>query len=365
MTGVRQVRVLLVDDSAVVRGAIGRIIDATPDLRVATTATNGRQALDALKHVEVDVVLLDVEMPEMDGLTTLPLILERHPGVRVIMQSSLTQEGAAITMQALALGATDFIAKPTAKGAAGLAALEAEVVGKVRAIGRGTGTTLRPVRRAPSAATAVTARPAAGIERSILGQGSHATPRVLAMASSTGGPNALVEVLANLPDLGIPIVITQHMPPVFTGLLAQRLTRDTRRECVEATNGMALRPGVVYVAPGDFHMIVATHEAAPFVRLSQGEPENHCRPAADVMLRSVASVYGGSAVVVVLTGMGEDGRRGCEVIRQHGGRVIAQDEATSVVWGMPGAVVQAGLADFMLPLPAIARKIASLCGVTV
>jgi two-component system chemotaxis response regulator CheB len=201
------------------------------------------------------------------------------------------------------------------------------------------------------------------VERSILGASGHATPRILAIASSTGGPNALVEVLAHLPDLGIPIVITQHMPPVFTGLLAQRLARDAQRECVEASNGVTLRPGVTYIAPGDHHLVIATHEAVPFARLTQTEPENHCRPAADVMFRSVAGVYGSSAVALVLTGMGEDGRRGCEVIRQHAGRVIAQDEATSVVWGMPGAVVQAGLADHVLPLSQIAGRIASLCGV--
>lgn len=213
----------------------------------------------------------------------------------------------------------------------------------------------RPVR--PSAAPA---------SSSILGAAApgNASPRILAIASSTGGPNALATVLSGiLRDATVPIVITQHMPPVFTGLLAQRLARDCKGECVEATNGMSLKPGVAYVAPGDFHMVVATHEGAPFVRLSQTEPENHCRPAADVMLRSVASVYGASTLAIVLTGMGEDGRRGCEVVRQRGGRVIVQDEATSVVWGMPGAVAQAGLANWVLPVDGIADQVQSVMGV--
>ncbi|MBL8984142.1 MAG: chemotaxis response regulator protein-glutamate methylesterase [Gemmatimonadetes bacterium] len=355
---VSPIRVLLVDDSAVVRGAIGRMLDAAGDIKVVTTATNGRQALEALKHTVVDVVLLDVEMPEMDGITVLPLILERHPGVRVVMQSSLTQEGAAITMQALALGATDFIAKPTAKGTTGLAAMEQEVIGKVRAIGR-----MSPRRNGSHGSTPPTpARPAVERTRSILNvEGTR--PQCLAIAASTGGPNALAEVLSHLSkDVMVPIVITQHMPPVFTGLLAQRLGRDSGRDCVEAKQGMPLVPGRVHLAPGDFHMLVATHEGAPFLRLTQTEPENHCRPAADPMLRSVASVYGAGALVAVLTGMGEDGRRGCEAIRERGGRVIAQDEATSVVWGMPGAVAQAGLADLVLPITEIAPRITAMCG---
>ena len=355
-----QIRVMLVDDSAVVRGAIGRMLDGAGDIKVVTTATNGRQALEALKHTVVDVVLLDVEMPEMDGITVLPLILERHPGVRVVMQSSLTQEGAAITMQALSLGATDFIAKPTAKGTTGLAAMEQEVIGKVRAIGRSV------VRRATANGSGpkVTApAPSASRTRSIISGTDATRPQCLAIAASTGGPNALAEVLSHLSkDVTVPIVITQHMPPVFTGLLAQRLARDSGRDCVEAKQGMPLQPGRVHLAPGDFHMLVATHEGAPFLRLTQTDPENHCRPAADPMFRSVASVYGAGALVVVLTGMGEDGRRGCESIRERGGRVIVQDEATSVVWGMPGAVAQAGLADAVLPVTEIAPRIAAICG---
>ncbi len=355
------IRVMIVDDSAVVRGAIGRMLDAAGDIKVVTTATNGQQALEALRHTVVDLVLLDVEMPVMDGISVLPVILERYPAVRVVMQSSLTQEGAAITMQALSLGAADFIAKPTAKGAAGLVTMEHDVIAKVRAIGRAT--PRKPPTKPSGASPSLV--PAPTRARSIIG-GEASEPRIFAIASSTGGPNALAELLSHLPkEVGIPIVITQHMPPVFTGLLAQRLARDCGRACVEATQGMPLLAGRVHIAPGDFHMLVATHEGAPFLRLTQTDPENHCRPAADPMLRSVASVYGAGALVAVLTGMGDDGRRGCEVIRERGGRVIAQDEATSVVWGMPGAVVNAGLADLVLPIGQIAAKVGSLCGATV
>lgn len=354
----KNVRVLIVDDSAVVRGALGRILESEPGISVVTTAPNGRLALDALKHVDVDVVLLDVEMPEMDGLATLPRILAEHPGVHVIMASSLTQQGAAITMQALALGATDYIAKPSARtGSASLNAMAHEIISKVRTIGSSGRGAARTKVAAPPPAT----RPAA--RSTVLGgAGSDVAPRIVAIAASTGGPNALADVLTALPrDFPLPMVITQHMPPLFTGLLAQRLARDAGRECVEGRDGDAIRAGCTYVAPGDYHMLVATHEGRPFIRLSQTPPENHCRPAADVMLRSVASIYGASTLAVVLTGMGEDGKRGCEAVRAAGGRVVSQDEASSVVWGMPGAVTTAGLANWCLPLNEIAQKISSLC----
>lgn len=363
-------RVLIVDDSAVIRGALGRIIDAEPDLTVATTAPNGRVALDALKHTAVDVVLLDVEMPEMDGITALPRILAGFPNTRVIMASSLTQGGAEVTLQALALGAADYITKPAARsGSAALAAMQADIVAKVRAIGRGvrgrSAAARSPVTTGMSAAKAdvvptLTGTPPAAL---LAARGGAASPRVVAIASSTGGPNALAEVLGALPrDFPLPILITQHMPAVFTGLLAQRLQRDTQRPCVEASDGTPVLPGHTYVAPGGFHMVVRTEEAKPYLQLTLTEPENFCRPSADPMFRSVASVYGASALAVVLTGMGDDGMRGARAITERGGRVLVQDEATSVVWGMPGAVANAGLASAILPLPQIAEAIQVSCG---
>ena len=356
MSDAGKIRVLLVDDSAVVRGALGAIIDKEPDLCVATTATNGAMALTALRHTAVDVVLLDVEMPEMDGLTALPLILQEFPSVRVIMASSLTHKSASVTMQALAAGAVDYITKPSARGGTALGAMASEIVAKVRGIGRAA------VKR--STQTRAESAPRQRNVAVLAADTSDAPPRLLAIAASTGGPNAIADVLTALPqDFPLPIVVTQHMPPVFTALLAQRLGRDARRECVEAADRMSLKGGMVYVAPGDYHLTIVTHEGAPLIRLSQGPPENHCRPAADVMLRSAANVYGASVLAVVLTGMGEDGRRGCEAVRARGGRVIVQDEATSVVWGMPGAVATAGLANWVLPLTEVASRIQSICTV--
>jgi two-component system chemotaxis response regulator CheB len=360
MTALPPIRVLLVDDSAVVRGALGKILEAERDIKVVTTAPNGQMALDALRHTEIDVVLLDVEMPVMDGITALPLILSAHPKTRVIMTSSLTQQGAAITMQALALGATDYISKPSARaGGSALAAVAGEIVSKVRAIGRAKKVNIDP----PVFRGLHAAAPApASIIVAATGHGGDVAPKALAIAASTGGPNALADVLSRLPaDFPLPVFITQHMPPVFTALLAQRLQRDCGRPCVEATHGMPVRAGCTYVAPGDWHLLVQTVEGQPVIRLEQSPPENHCRPAADPMLRSIAAVYGAATLAVVLTGMGEDGRRGCATVRERGGRILVQDEASSVVWGMPGAVASAGLANWILPLPEIASKISSLC----
>lgn len=349
------IRVLIVDDSAVIRGALGRIVDGESDMTVVTTAPNGKVALDALRHTKVDVVLLDVEMPEMDGLTALPLILDAYPSTRVIMASSLTQRGAEITMHALAMGASDFIAKPAAKtGSATIASISVEIASKVRAIGRAArGGIAAPARTAAARPVTMPVRKELLADRT-----NDAMPRLLAIAASTGGPNALAAVLSGLPkDFPLPIVITQHMPAVFTQLLAQRLERDAGRPCVEAKDGDPILPGRTYVAPGDYHMLVQTHEGKPYVRLTQTEPENFCRPSADPMLRSAAAIYGASLLTVVLTGMGEDGMRGCKEAVIRGGRVVCQDEATSVVWGMPGAVVKEGLAHRVLPLDEIAPAV--------
>jgi two-component system chemotaxis response regulator CheB len=349
------IRVLIVDDSAVIRGALGRIVDAEPDMYVVTTAPNGKVALDALRHSTVDVVLLDIEMPEMDGLTVLPLILAAYPDTRVIMASSLTQRGAEVTMQAMSLGATDYIAKPAARsGSATLVSVAMEIASKVRAIGRAA----RGRRREPSSSIAAPVR-----TELLAARGPDAPPRVVAIAASTGGPNALAEVLSGLPvDFPLPILITQHMPAMFTLLLAQRLERDAHRKCCEAVDGQRVESNHVYVAPGGWHMVVQTEESKPYLRLTQTEPENFCRPSADPMFRSVASIYGASTLAVVLTGMGEDGLRGCREVQQRRGRIVVQDEASSVVWGMPGAVANAGLATSIVPLAQVADTIKSYCG---
>lgn len=360
------IRVLVVDDSAVVRGILGRLVDAQDDMRVATTATNGSDALDALRLQEIDVVLLDIEMPVMDGLTALPLICQRFPRARVLVTSSLVHQSASGTTRAraraLALGAVDYVYKPTARngGVFGVEAAGAGIIAKIRAVAERP----REQSRDPGSGPAKhldTVVPR--LARSLSCSGEF-EPQLLALAASTGGPNALAAVIAGLPrDFPLPVLVTQHMPPVFTTMFAQRLAREGRLVCDEARDGEALEPGRVYVAPGDYHMTVHGTGTMrnPVVHVSRGPPEHHCRPAADPMFRTAAQAFPNGVLAVVLTGMGEDGRKGCEAVASAGGRIIVQDEATSVVWGMPGSVVDSGIPCSILPLHSISAHIASLC----
>lgn len=352
--GVQPIRVLIVDDSAVVRGVLGRMVDAQDDMRVATTATNGSDALDAMRLQEIDVVLLDIEMPVMDGLTALPLIVQRYPRVRVLVTSALTHQSANVTMRALGLGAVDYVYKPSTRGGGvfGVEAAAAEVVAKIRAVA-GSGT------RSPDAGTIKGAHgpqtPSGDFE-----------PQVVALAASTGGPNALATVVSGLPrDFPLPVLVTQHMPPIFTTMFAQRLARESSLPCNEARDGEALEPGRVYVAPGDHHLTVVGGGLvrSPALHVTSDPPEHHCRPAADPMFRTAAQAFPNGVLAVVLTGMGEDGRQGCQAVAASGGRVIVQDETTSVVWGMPGSVVASGIPCSILPLQSISAHLASLCHV--
>jgi two-component system chemotaxis response regulator CheB len=339
---------MLVDDSAVIRGLLGRIIDAESDMHVVGSAPNGSAALALMRHTRPDIVVLDIEMPEMDGLTALPLILAEFPATQVIMASALTTRGARVTMRALSLGAADYIGKPTTLSAVrGIESIARDLVAKVRALGTPARPASAPERlRSPSVEL--------GEDRS--------TPRVLVIASSTGGPNALATVLSQLPeDFPLPILIAQHMPPLFTASLAERLERETRRPCTEGRRGESIDPGHTYIAPGDFHMRVGRSRDKPILLLDQQPAVNFCRPAADVLLRSAADVFGAGVVALVLTGMGEDGLRGCDAVIRGGGRVLAQDQRSSVVWGMPGAVVAAGFASAVLPLDRIAAQLTDLC----
>ncbi|HEY8311740.1 MAG TPA: chemotaxis-specific protein-glutamate methyltransferase CheB [Gemmatimonadaceae bacterium] len=353
-SGIQPIRVLIVDDSAVVRGVLGRIVDEQDDMRVATTAMNGRDALDALRLQEIDVVLLDIEMPVMDGLTALPLIVQRYPRARVLVTSSLTQESANVTMRALALGAVDYVYKPSTRGGGifGVEAAATQVVAKIRAVaGPGTaGTATTPIN-----GTRHVQPPSGDFE-----------PQVLALAASTGGPNALAIVVSGLPrDFPLPVLVTQHMPPIFTTMFAQRLARESSLPCDEAHDGEALQPGRIYVAPGDHHLTVIGGglTRSPALRITSDPPEHHCRPAADPMFRTAAQAFPNGVLAVVLTGMGDDGRRGCQAVAASGGRVIVQDETTSVVWGMPGSVVASGIPCSILPLRSISTHVASLCPV--
>lgn len=341
----RKIRVLIVDDAVVFRRLVAEELSTDPAIEVVGAAANGRIALAMLPQVNPDLVILDVEMPEMDGLTALRELRKIYPRLPVIMFSALTERGAEATLDALALGATDYFTKPTNVGGldAALQVIRDELVPEIKAL-CGTSAAPAPMAAAPIAA----AKPGGGA----------AAIEVVAIAASTGGPNALADVFDGLPaDLPVPVAIVQHMPPTFTRLLAERLTARGAIRVEEGRPGASLRPSHAWIAPGDFHMTVAREGPQVRLRLNQEPHENSCRPAADVLFRSVAQAFGPGVLGVVLTGMGKDGLRGCEAIRAAGGQVIVQDEASSVVWGMPGYVARAGLAERVLPIGLIAAEI--------
>ena len=355
------VRVMIVDDSTVIRAALTRLLESEADVRVVARAADGRQALDALARrapdAGVDVVLLDIEMPVLDGLATLPLLLRAAPGVRVVMASALTLRGAEVTLQALQLGAADYIAKP---GAADMidSGFRRELLAKVRGLGR------RPA-RAPAARTPADqearARPVAAPPLPLAPL--LPAPLLLAIGSSTGGPQALFALTAALGrDIGVPVVLAQHMPATFTPMLAAHLDRLGGMPCAEARADERLQPGRMYLAPGGQHLLVAGGPGALRARLSDAPPENFCRPSVDVLLRSAAEACQGRVLAVMLTGMGQDGLLGTRAVVAAGGAAVAQDEATSVVWGMPGAVAQAGLCRAVLPLSQLAPCIRAMTG---
>lgn len=342
-----RIRVLIVDDSIVVRKLVTEVLATDSELEVVGSAANGRIALSKLPSLKPDLITLDVEMPELDGTATLAALRPAYPKLPVIMLSSLTAQGATTTLQALALGASDYVTKPTNLGSLGKAAdyLRQELIPKIKALcGRS-----QPLAPAAPRVSAPTAR--------------RVPSRfdIVAIGVSTGGPKALEEVFGALPgDLPVPIVIVQHMPPIFTRHLADRLNEKSPVSVQEARDGDTLLPGGAWLAPGNFHLSLERGAQQIVTRLSQTPPENSCRPAVDVLFRSVAQLYGPTALAVVLTGMGQDGLLGCDAIRARGGYVLAQDEATSVVWGMPGAVARANLADRILPLGQVATEIVRL-----
>lgn len=339
-------RILICDDSVVIRGALSRILESDPQVRVVARAANGLAALDVVKRERIDVVVLDIEMPEMDGLTALPLLLKADPGLRIIMASTLTTRGADVALQALRLGAADYIPKPSVAAITDNS-FRQELLAKVKGLAR-----LRQRGAAPAPKSFATRPPE---NRSHLAT----PPALLAVGSSTGGPQALFTLFQGLTTpLSIPVVLTQHMPPTFMPILADHLTRIGVMPCSIATDRSPLQPGHIHLAPGDRHLLVEGRPGALIARLSDGPPENFCRPAVDPMLRSAAQSCGGRVLVVMLTGMGHDGLAGTRTVVEAGGRALAQDEATSVVWGMPGAIAQAGLCQAVLPLGAIAARVA-------
>jgi two-component system chemotaxis response regulator CheB len=347
-------RILIVDDSAVMRSLLRAVVATDSGLEVAGTAADGQSALQAMTTLHPDLVLLDVEMPIMDGLETLKKLRAGGNRAPVIICSSLTQRGARVTLDALASGASDYAAKPAAQSdrEAGIRELAQELIPKIRALTQRTFTEEARNRELQRAA------PASAV-------GGRAV-EVVAIGVSTGGPAALDRVLGALPgSFPVPVLIVQHMPELFTGLLAERLNSCCRLPVREASEGNAVRPGSVWIARGNWHMEVrapADSTAAPTIHLTQSPAVNHCRPSVDVLFGSLAAVYGESVLAVILTGMGSDGLAGCRKLRSAGSMVIAQDQATSTVWGMPGAVTAAGLANRVLRLDAIGPEIVRLAG---
>jgi two-component system chemotaxis response regulator CheB len=348
-----KIRVLVVDDSMVVRRALRECFRGDPEIEVVGVAETGVRALQQIDDLKPDLVTLDIEMPEMDGLETLRFLRARGSQIPIIMFSRYTRKGAQETIKALELGASDVVEKPVSQPnqTSACEAAKRQLTTRIRALGRKA----RKVKAVPSPTPEprVPQAPNLSIVTAI---------DAVAIAISTGGPSALIEVVSGLDaELPVPIFITQHMPPMFTKFLAERLTVRGRLPAVEAEEGMPVVPGTIYIAPGDFHLELAQRSTETLIHLSQAPAENSCRPSADVMFRSLADVYGAGLLGIVMTGMGQDGRRGSEEIRSRGGLIVAQDEASSLVWGMPRAVITAELHNAVAPLSGISTLINNSC----
>jgi two-component system chemotaxis response regulator CheB len=346
----KRISVLVIDDSVVVRRILREALGSDPMLEVVGVAANGKIGLSLVEQLSPDLVTLDMEMPEMDGLEVLRHLRQKYPLLPVIMFSTLTQRGATATLDALAMGASDYVTKPANVGSvtSGIERIREQLIPKIKVL-CGVRESLAPRTIPPSFRSAPISAP----------KTARAVPfEIVAIGTSTGGPNALSEVLPQLPaDFPVPVVVVQHMPPTFTKFLAERLNASCALQVSEASANQVLEAGCIWIAPGDYHVAVFADGTRMRLRTHQAPPEHSCRPAVDVLFRSVAKSYGQHAMAVVMTGMGQDGLRGSEELKAAGAVVLAQDEATSVVWGMPGYVVEAGLADRVLPLPQIAGEI--------
>jgi two-component system chemotaxis response regulator CheB len=360
-------RVMVVDDSVVIRGMISRWLGSEPDIVVAASLRTGLEAVNQIERINPDIAVLDIEMPELDGISALPLLLAKKRNLIVIMASTLTRRNAEISFKALSLGASDYIPKPeSTREPTAAETFRHDLVQKIRHLGakvrRSSPATAapahapaldrmrEPVLRAPASAPVV--------RRSFSSQ----NPRVLLIGSSTGGPQALMSVVADIGPVidRFPVLITQHMPPTFTTILAEHLARASNRPAREAVDGEAVKAGHIYLAPGGRHMRVVRHGMETVIALDDGPPVNFCKPAVDPLFASAIDVWQGSILALILTGMGSDGMRGGKDIVAAGGSVIAQDESTSVVWGMPGAAANAGICAAVLPLNQIAPKLVRL-----
>ena len=351
-----RIRVMVVDDSVVIRRLVTNALEQTPVVEVVGTASNGSIGLQRIKQLNPDVITLDIEMPDMDGLEMLRHIRREYPHLRVIMFSTLTERGAAKTFEALSLGADDYVAKVSNEGSLdrSMIRLREEMIPKIMQFFR------LPVQSQTPAKPEHSAPPPmpAGFRFAPSSQNLKGRLKAVVIGVSTGGPTALGSILPKLPaGFKLPVLVVQHMPPLFTRLLAERLNSTCKLPCEEATQGSPVLPGKILIAPGDFHMKVASGEGGVSVSLDQSPRLNSCRPAVDALFSSAGEVYGGAVLAVILTGMGQDGLRGVEILKAQGATVLAQDEATSVVWGMPGAVVNAGLVDRVLPLDDVVPEI--------
>lgn len=363
------IRVMIVDDSVFIRGILSNWLAESGDFQVVAVHANGRRAADDVTLSQPDLIILDLEMPDMDGLTALPLILERKAGTAVLVASALSRRGAEVSLRALSLGAADYIPKPEAtRGVAGIEDFRAELMAKARSLGQRVRNRRvpRPVSGTPSVVTPVCGTPAAvSGPRPKLRPFSMMPVGIVAVGSSTGGPQALTRLFADIgPHIGtLPVLVVQHMPATFTAILAEHVARAAGRPCAEGRDGEPVVPGRIYIAPGGLHMDVTRGASGLQIRLQDGPPVNFCRPAVDPLFQSVAGLCGASVLGIVLTGMGSDGAAGALRIAEQGGSVIAQDEESSVVWGMPGATVAAGACAAILPIGEIGARVNRILGV--
>ncbi len=359
---------MVVDDSVVIRGLISRWIGAEPDMVVAASLRTGLEAVQQLDRIKPDVAVLDIEMPELDGISALPQLLAKKRDLIIIMASTLTRRNAEISFKALSLGASDYIPKPETTREAGAADIfHHDLIQKIRAFGAKVrrsapahvSPTLAPLHPHAEKPLAPAPRPAVAQPALMKRAFGLQMPRVLLIGSSTGGPQALMSLVTEIGPVidRYPVLITQHMPPTFTTILAEHLARASRRPAHEAVDGEIVKPGQIYLAPGGRHMRVVRHGAEVAIALDDGPPVNFCKPAVDPLFTSAIDVWQGGTLALILTGMGSDGMRGGKDIVAAGGSVIAQDEASSVVWGMPGAAAHAGICAAVLPLNQIASKL--------